>query len=295
MIRIKAMTILGLAVVFFLTLTAGPAMGKDDFSKPEELVIRADATFKDFISDPNMGWFRSNLKTAKAIMIVPRIIKGGFIIGGSGGSGALLAFDAKTANWSNPAFYTMGSVSFGLQIGGAVDQVILLIMTRKGMDSYLSGSFKLGADVSVAAGPVGQGVGATGVLVDIYAFSRSKGAFGGLKIDGAVIAIRDEWNSSYYGKTVRPSDILILRNVDNPDADGLVGTLTAATRDKRDASPPVKTSMPPSAGQYHLVKSGDTLYGIATQNGISVDELCRLNSISKTDIIHPGQKLKTSP
>ena len=68
-------------------------MGKEDFSKPEELVIRADATFKDFISDPNMGWFRDNLKTAKAVMIVPRIIKGGFIIGGSGGSGALLAFD----------------------------------------------------------------------------------------------------------------------------------------------------------------------------------------------------------
>ena len=117
-----------------------------DFSKPEELVVNAKETFENFVADPNMTWFRDNLKNVKAVMIVPRILKGGFIIGGSGGHGALLARDTKTADWSSPAFYTMGSVSFGLQIGGAADQVILMIMTQKAMDSYLSGSFKLGAD-----------------------------------------------------------------------------------------------------------------------------------------------------
>jgi lipid-binding SYLF domain-containing protein len=120
-----------------------PAAADNDFTKPEELVTRAKGTFEDFVSDPNMDWFRNNLKFAKAVMIIPRIIKGGFFIGGSGGNGVLSALDSKTGDWSNPAFYTMGSVSFGLQIGGAADQVLLLVMTDKAMESYLSGSLRI--------------------------------------------------------------------------------------------------------------------------------------------------------
>jgi LysM repeat protein len=160
-------------------------------------------------------------------------------------------------------------------------------MTKKAMDSYLSGSFKLGTDVSVAAGPVGAGVGAAG-LADIYAFHRSKGVFGGLKIDGAVIAIRGEWNDSYYGKSVRPTDILIRRDVNNPhSADLRIALARAAHTVQRKPSPETKS-------RYHVVKSDDTLYRISRQYGLSVDELCRLNNMSKTDIIRPGQKLLVS-
>ncbi len=190
----------------------------------ENLVNKATKTFYDFMADPDMGWVRSNLKKAKAILIIPACYKGGFIFGAEGGTGVLLARDDKTGKWSYPAFYTMGSISFGLQIGGKVSEIILLVMTDRGKDALLSPSFKLGADISVAAGPVGAGAEAK--TFDVLAFARSKGAFGGISISGAVITARDSMNQIYYGKKVRPVDILYLHAVSNKQADRLVAAVT---------------------------------------------------------------------
>jgi lipid-binding SYLF domain-containing protein len=217
MMRLQSFIILFVAMTFFFGIAN--ASEKKDYAKPADLVSEAVTTFKDFGADPNMAGFREHVKKAKAVLVVPRLIKAGFIIGGSGGSGALLARDEKTGKWSYPAFYTMGSGSIGLQIGGAADQVVLLVMTKKGMDSLLSSSFKLGADASVAAGPVGQG--AKAVTADILAYSRSKGIFGGVSVEGSVISVRDKWNEAYYGKSVRPTDMIILHNVTNTQADPL--------------------------------------------------------------------------
>lgn len=189
-------------------------------SDKQELVDKALVTFNHFIADPNMGWVRSNLKYARGVFIVPQKLKGAFIFGASGGSGVLLVKDDKTGHWTYPAFYTMGSASFGLQIGAKVSEVILLIMTQKGIDALLSTSFKLGADISVAAGPVGAGAGAK--TVDVLAFARSKGLFGGVDVKGAVIVSRDKWNQIYYGKPARPVDVIIRHNVSNKGAIPLI-------------------------------------------------------------------------
>jgi LysM repeat protein len=177
----------------------------------------------------------------------------------------------------------MGSVTFGLQIGGAADEVILMVMTRQGMDAMLSTSFKLGADASIAAGPVGTGI--SGATADILAFSRSKGVFGGLTIEGAVIATRDKWNTSYYGRAVTATDITVRRDVHNPRSDGLIAAVTKAT----GAVPKRRTPQPEL--KVHIVQRGDTLYGIGQKYGVSLDELLRANQISKADPIHPGQKI----
>jgi len=140
----------------------------------------------------------------------------------------LLARDEKTNKWSYPAFYTMGSVTFGLQIGGEVSEIILMVMTQKGMDKMLTSSFKLGADVDVAAGPVGAG--GKVATADILAFARSKGLYGGLNVEGAVIATREKLNNKYYGKSVRPLDILVRRDVRNKKADPLIKVVTKATK-----------------------------------------------------------------
>ncbi len=227
---IKRSVLISVLLTAFLAFSAIPAWAGDDISAPDVLVVSAQKTFQDFVSDPDMTWFRNNLKKAKAILIIPQLVKAGFIIGGSGGSGTLLGNDPKKGTWSYPAFYTMGSVTFGLQIGGAVNEVVLLVMTQKGMDKLLTSSFKLGADVDVALGPVGAGTGAKGITADIYMFSRSKGIFGGLTIEGAVIATRDKWNSTYYGKEVRPTDILILHNVSNKQANGLRAAVEKAAK-----------------------------------------------------------------
>ncbi|MHB8790124.1 MAG: lipid-binding SYLF domain-containing protein [Desulfobulbaceae bacterium] len=221
----KNQFILFIVMMVWIMMTAATAR-TEDFSKPDELVLKGEAVFKSFMADPNMEWFRDNVGNAKGIFIVPQMLRGGFFIGGSGGSGALLALDRKTGKWSYPAFYTMGSVSFGMQIGADTSEIILMVMTDKGMEAMLSTEFKLGGDVSLAAGPVGASAKAQ--TADILAYGRSKGVFVGIAIDGAVIAPRYEWNNSYYGKDVLLVDILINQTASNPQADNLREALPKA-------------------------------------------------------------------
>lgn len=195
-----------------------------DYSKPQELVDASSNVLKRFGSHQDMTSFRGLVKTAKAIFVVPNMLRAGFVFGGSGGSGALLSRDNKSGAWSYPIFYTMGSVSFGLQIGADSSQIVLVVMTDRGMDSMLSSSFKLGADASVAAGPVGAG--AKAATADILAYTMSKGVYGGATIEGAVVKPRDDWNSSYYGKQVSPADVVVRHAVANPDADALRQVVT---------------------------------------------------------------------
>ena len=118
----------------------------------------------------------------------------------------------------------MGAVTFGLQIGGEKAEVVLMAMTDKGKDAFLTREFKLGADVSVAAGPVGAGAKAQ--TADVLAYSRTKGGlYGGLNLEGAVIATREDWNRAYYGEDVRAVDILITGKISNPAADALRDTV----------------------------------------------------------------------
>jgi len=185
----------------------------------QDLVSDAHRTVVRFGADPEMDWFRDNVKEAKGVLIVPRLMRGGFIFGGAGGSGVLLARDPQSGMWSYPAFYTMGSVSVGAQIGGEAAEVVFMIMSQRGLDSMLATSVKLGADVEIAAGPVGAGTKAA--TADILAFSRAKGFFGGATVDGAVIAAREGWNEEYYGHPVTTRDILLHRGVKNAQADAL--------------------------------------------------------------------------
>lgn len=207
-------------LLFFFTVTffSLPA-NADYYSEPTELVTRAASVYKGFMSDPNMEWFQRNVGRARGIFIVPQMLRGGFIIGGSGGRGLLVALDELSAKWSSPAFYSMGSVSFGLQIGADSSEIILLIMTERGLNALLSTDYKLGADVSVAAGPVGASAKAQ--TADILAFGRAQGIFGGVSIEGAAITPLYDWNRQYYGKPVQIFDILINQTLNNPQADSL--------------------------------------------------------------------------
>lgn len=216
-----------LPALLLLWTVAGSAVA-EELADAQVMVDDARGTFENFLNDPNMGWFRDHIKDARGILIVPKLFKAGFIFGGSGGTGVFLARDKDSGQWSEPGFYTMGSVSWGLQIGGELAEVVLLMMTQKGVDAMLSTKFQLGGDASIAAGPVGAG--AQAATVDILQFARSKGVFGGLTLEGAVIAIRDKLNHAYYGRPVTPVDILVQRNVSNPGATLLVGTVAAGSK-----------------------------------------------------------------
>lgn len=217
-----------MAVIGFASLP--PYAHADEAAEAQVVVDNANRTFSNFINDPDMAWFRNNLGRARGLLIVPKLGRGGFIIGGSGGRGLLLGRDSKTGRWSQPAFYTMGSASIGLQIGGDVSQVILVIMSNKGLDALLSTKAQLGADMSVAAGPVGTGTKAA--TADVLSFARSKGAFAGLTVDGSIIDPDDARNSAYYGKAVSPLDILVRRSVSNAKAAELVKNVAEHTPKK---------------------------------------------------------------
>jgi lipid-binding SYLF domain-containing protein len=204
-----------LTAVLFVALSAESPMAQEA-DKAQITVDRARISFMNFMSDPEMEWLQKNLKNLKGVLIVPSLIKGGFIWGGSGGHGVLLVRDEKSGAWSQPVFYGMGSVSWGLQIGGSKSEVILGILKQRGLESLYKSSFKLGGDVSIAAGPVGAGAGGKGVTADMVSFARSKGAYAGLALDGAVIKVSDDRNAAYYGQSVRPTDIIVKRSVGNP-------------------------------------------------------------------------------
>lgn len=196
-------------------------------SEQQKLVDASDATLSNFMRDPEMKWLQQNIHRAKAVLISPEIVKAGFIIGGSGGRGVLVARDGGSGKWVGPAFYTLATASIGFQAGVAASEMITLVMTDKGMNSLLSNSFKFGADASVAAGPVGAGA-KSDVVADLIAFSRSKGIYGGLNLDGTVVSTNDDWNSAFFGKKVLPPDILVRAKVTNKGADKLIAAVAKA-------------------------------------------------------------------
>jgi SH3 domain-containing YSC84-like protein 1 len=206
------------AVTAVAVTTVVPAYAQSDQQK---LVDAADVTFSNFVRDPDMTWFQQNVGRAKAVLIAPEIVKAGFILGGSGGRAVLVAKDPKSAKWVGPAFYTLATGSVGFQAGIAVSEAVTLVMTDKGMNSLLASSFKMGGDASVAAGPVGAGA-KSDIVADLVTFSRSKGVYGGLNLDGTVVTTSDEWNSAYYGKKVLAPDILVRMNVQAKGAEKLV-------------------------------------------------------------------------
>ena len=217
----------------YVTLSTSPhPVWAQSASEEEILVDKARFTLENFIADPDMQWFREHLKEARGILIVPQFIKGAFFVGGSGGSGVLIVRDEKTNEWSYPAFFTLGGASIGLQFGGQASEVVLLVMTQKGVDSLMSTTLKLGADASVAVGPIGRGIeGSTApnMSADLLSFSKAKGLFAGISLEGAAVAARDALNTSYYKAPTKTLDILVRRSVTNPQADPLLAVVKKTT------------------------------------------------------------------
>jgi len=222
---------IALALAALMALGVQPAAA-DKRDSAVDLVDRAAETLAYFSADSAYEPMWSLADDAKAIVVVPRSIRAGFIFGGSGGNAVMIARN-KDGTWSQPAFYTIGSASFGFQAGAEFSEIVLLVMTQRGMERLLSTSFKLGADASIAAGPIGAGAKAQ--TTDILAFSRSRGLYGGLSLEGAVVKTRQNLNRAYYNADVRGGDIVFRGDVYNPASANLQ---TAAWKlANRDASP----------------------------------------------------------
>jgi SH3 domain-containing YSC84-like protein 1 len=204
-------------------------------SEQQELVNASERTLSNLMHDPDMTWLQANIGRARGVVIAPVIVKAGWIFGGSGGRAVVFARNDQTGRWMGPAFYNIGAASVGFQAGVAVSETVSLVMTDKGLNSLLATSAKLGGDVSVAAGPIGAGT-ASDVTSDFVAYSRSKGVYGGLNLEGSVIGVADGWNRAYYGADVLPPDILVRGSVQNAHADRLAAALSRAASGVKTSS-----------------------------------------------------------
>jgi lipid-binding SYLF domain-containing protein len=181
----------------------------------------------DLRHDKAFGNAAKLLRQAKAVLIVPKLLKGGFIVGGEGGDGVLLV--QHQGRWGGPAFYALGAASFGLQVGLQQSELILLIMTQKGLDGVLRDQFKIGAQAGISVAMFGSGVeGAIGGASppDIVVWSSSTGLYGGLTVDGSVIKAEPDQDAEFYGRRVTSRDVLFGK-VDSPQGEALRRELNA--------------------------------------------------------------------
>ncbi len=200
--RILVVTVLGLLV----TLTAVASSDReDDVSRTH----KAAQVFKEIMNTPDQGIPQDLLESAKCIAIIPGDVKFALILGGSYGRG--LATCRTTHGWSAPVFVAIDSGSVGFQIGGSSTDIAMLFMNDHALQSLLSDKFKLGADASVAAGPVGRNAAAGSDLklnAEILSYSRAKGVFAGVSLDGAVMQADTSGDKAMYGDHVDRHKIL---------------------------------------------------------------------------------------
>ena len=199
-------TLVALAAVLAL---AGSALALDKF-ETDLKVQEATVVVKKFMTSPDKDaplWF---LKHCKAVVIIPNMVKAGFVVGGKYGVGVVLAKTA--AGWSLPSFITIAGGSLGLQIGAQATDLMLFIMNDKGLKGVLKNRLRFGVDAAVTAGPVGRdataGLTAASLKADVYSYSRSQGAFLGATLDGSAMEVEPSYNQSYYGKKVAVKALL---------------------------------------------------------------------------------------
>ena len=223
----------GIVLVIFVVVVLFTALPQQALAQKKDeaqvLVDKALITFNGFMNDQNYSWLHSNLKKAKGVIIFPQVLKAGFILGGSGGTGVLLAPD-KNGTWSEPAFFTISSLNFGFLAGAQAAEVVITIMKESTRDSLYTTSLKLGTGAaSIAVGPVGAET--TGnITASMLSFAKAKGLYAGLNLQGSVMTVRAQMNKAYYGKEVSPVQIIVEKKAQNEGSAKLRSALTKASQ-----------------------------------------------------------------
>jgi lipid-binding SYLF domain-containing protein len=206
---VAARRLIAIVGCMVLGVLGTPAKAQTDGQ--QRVVERARLALDSFLDDPNFEYMRVYVQNAYAVLIVPETLKAGFLFGAEYGVGVLLVRAPQSGAWGQPAFYSVYGGSFGLQIGGSMSDVVFTVMNEAAVDKLISNKVKFGGDMEIALGRIGAGVGA-GVTTqfgeDVYVFSKSKGLFGGVTVDGTVVAPKHDWNEAYYGRPVDPAKIV---------------------------------------------------------------------------------------
>ena len=212
-----------LAALALFAASALPALAGE---KENERAANAVRVLQEVMQAPDKAIPRDLLHNAYAVAVIPDVIKAGFVLGGRHGSG-LLSIKSADGTWSNPSFISMTGGSVGFQAGVSSTDVILVFRNQRGVESIVHGKFTLGADASAAAGPVGRTAQASTdaqLKAEIYSYSRARGLFAGVALDGSALTIDNKANQAVYGNGVTARRIL----------DGGVSNVPPAVVDFRD-------------------------------------------------------------
>ena len=224
-LNVRTSTIAAVLTAAVISWESTPLSAKveaEEISEQQQLINKAQLTLEAFSTYPAMlAMIRDGAKDIRAIFIVPQLVRGAFVFGGAGGSGLLLVRYQETGEWSQPAFYTIGSASFGLQIGLDTSELLMLVRTDRGLKKFYSSDFRVGVDATMSLGPVGEGASLHGLTADFVSYARTKGAFVGLGLDDAFVVVSDESNRIYYQQQVKPIEILLKGSVSNPSSENL--------------------------------------------------------------------------
>jgi len=216
-------------LIAVLALAACAEMQRESGPIATDLVNQATETVQRFKSMPDLSEFAKYIDTARGVVVLPTVIKGGIMFGGEGGNGVLLV-KKPDGSWSAPAFYFLAAASFGLQAGLQDTEVVLVLRSNKAIDAVIKHQGKLGADAGITVGMVGKGAEVSttaNIGVDVIAFANAKvGLYGGASLEGAVLARRNDLNEAYYGPGATPPAIVFGGQYSNPQADALRAALT---------------------------------------------------------------------
>jgi lipid-binding SYLF domain-containing protein len=228
-------TIVGMSLVALLWLASLSFAGQPDKAKTEEDRLQnASVAMHEILNVPD-NIPQDLLDKARCVIVMPSVLKAAFIVGGSYGRGAMVCRSGKnfSGRWGAPAMYALEGGSIGLQIGGEATDFVFLVMNGRGVDSLLHSKVKLGADASAAAGPVGRSAAADTdayLRSEILSYSRARGAFAGISLEGSTLRPDDEANAKLYGHRVTATQIVKESEVRVPAAaNGLIAELQKAS------------------------------------------------------------------
>jgi lipid-binding SYLF domain-containing protein len=255
-----------LAILSVVTLAApwqGALAQSGEPSREEATLITATQVLEELAATPDQKVPDWLMQRAYGVAVVPEVIKGAFFFGGRYGNGVLTVRDASSGNFSNPIFIRLGGGSFGAQIGASSTDVVLVFVTPRSVENFAHGNFTLGADVSVAAGPVGrQTEAAAGKAAEIYSYSRSRGLFAGVALDGTVVAFDRSGNRAFYNDDDVTTSMITRSKVTTHSESARRFIAAVSTGANASASPapgpaPAAAAPPPAAAPTGPASSGD--------------------------------------
>jgi lipid-binding SYLF domain-containing protein len=191
--------------------SAGFGFSKESATDERDRAVKAADVLNEVMQQSDNGIPNDLMERAHAVAVFPHVVKGAFGIGGEYGKG-IVSERMANGRWSAPSFLKIGGGSFGFQIGASSTDLVLIFTDKEGFKGLLDGKVKLGADAAVAAGPVGRNAQVSSDVLlksPVFAYSRSKGLFAGIALDGAVVSIDDSANTKAYGGEHAAKDILL--------------------------------------------------------------------------------------